>query len=74
LTGNGLSFPFSAAFDGQRVLVSNVLGHSVSLWKAAGFTPLGVFSVGALTSPEAVCSDGVRFWLALHNARKIARF
>jgi hypothetical protein len=30
LTGNGLDFPVSAAFDGQRILVTNHNGNSVS--------------------------------------------
>src|SRR6185295_14873710 len=40
LTGNGLDVPYLAAFDGQRVLVTNNVGNSVSLWKAADLTPL----------------------------------
>ena len=31
LTGNGLNFPQAAAFDGQRVLVTNFLGANRSL-------------------------------------------
>ncbi len=38
--------PIGAAFDGQRVLVTNLGGDSVSLWKAADLTPLGSFSTG----------------------------
>ena len=33
LTGNGLDSPRVAAFDGQRVLVTNFNGNSASLWK-----------------------------------------
>ena len=74
LTGNGLNGPRAAAFDGQRVLVTNTLGDSVSLWKAADFTPLGSFSTGAGTSPLSACSDGVSFWITLFGANKLARF
>ncbi len=73
LTGNGLSSPRVAAFDGQRVLVTN-LGDSISLWKAADLTPLGSFPTGAGTGPYGACSDGVNFWIALNAANKIARF
>src|SRR5947207_203294 len=39
LTGNGLVEPFQAAFDGERILVTNWTGDSVSLWKASDLTP-----------------------------------
>ena len=41
LTGNGIGGPAAAAFDGERVLVTQVPGKAVSLWKAADLTPLG---------------------------------
>ncbi len=63
---------FSAAFDGQRVLVTNVNANTVTLWKAADLTPLGSFSVGA--TPYAACSDGINFWIALNGAGQLARF
>jgi len=72
LTGNGLSVPGQAAFDGQRVLVANEAG-GVSLWKAADLSPLGGFSTGA-ASPVGACSDGVSFWITLPSAGQIARF
>lgn len=74
LTGNGLDDPFSAAFDGQRVLVANYTSNSVSLWRAADLTPLGSFSIGAGTGPTGVCSDGVNFWVTLNTADQLARF
>ena len=74
LTGNGLNGPRAAAFDGQRILVTNNSGDSVSLWKAADFTPLGSFLTGAATFPEAICSDGVNFWVGLTNPGRLARF
>jgi len=73
LTGNGLNFPHAAAFDGQRVLVTNGGGGSVSLWKAADLTTLGSFGTGASTFPYGACSDGINFWIVL-NAGKLARF
>jgi hypothetical protein len=74
LTGNGLSTPLSAAFDGVRILVTNSGNDSVSLWKAADLTPLGTFPTGAGTTPLGACSDGIHFWVGLFNGDKIAKF
>ena len=74
LSGNGLSFPESAAFDGERILVTNTNGHSVSLWKASDFTTIGTFSTGASTQPRGACSDGLNFWITPAQAGKLARF
>lgn len=70
LTGNGLNGPSAAAFDGQRILVSNLTG--VSLWKAADLTAIG--SVALSGTPQGVCSDGIDFWIALSNGQALARF
>lgn len=72
LSNNGLSSPGAAAFDGERVLITN--GSTVSLWKASDLTPLGVFS-GA-TSVARACSDGLSFWLTLEdgNPGHLVRF
>jgi hypothetical protein len=76
LTGNGMARPLSAAFDGQRVLVTNLDGGSVSLWKAADLSPLGSFAVGP--QPYGACSDGLNFWITLHGVisppGQLARF
>jgi hypothetical protein len=75
LTGNALLTPLTAAFDGERILVTNYIGgNSVSLWKAADLTPLGSFSTGAGTNPIGACSDGLNFWITLQNVDKLARF
>ncbi len=76
LTGNGLNQPLTAAFDGQRILVTNFASgaDSISLWKAADLTPLGTFGTGPGTRPYGACSDGVNFWIALSTASQIARF
>ena len=73
LTGNGLVAPQVAAFDGQRILVTNGVA-TVSLWKAADFTPLGSVSTGAGSSPFGACSDGINFWITLRNTGQLARF
>jgi hypothetical protein len=69
-----LNGPWAAAFDGQRVLVTNNLGDSVSLWKAADLTPIGSFPTGAGTGPYGACSDGVNFWITLNTTGQLARF
>jgi hypothetical protein len=74
LTGNGLFAPVAGAFDGERIMVANFEGHSVSLWKASDLTPLGFVSTGGNTNPNAVCSDGLNFWITLQIPGKLARF
>jgi len=74
LTGNGLNTPQTAAFDGQRVLVTNALGHSVSLWKAADLTSLGQVPTGNGSFPFGACSDGINFWITLNGSSALARF
>ena len=75
LSLNGLSGPWCAAFDGERILVTNISGNSVSLWKASDLSPIvGPFPTGASTSPQGACSDGLNFWISLTGANKLARF
>jgi hypothetical protein len=74
LTGNGLNSPYYAAFDGERILVTNFNGNSVSMWKAADLTPLGAFPTGAASTPSGACSDGLNFWITLRGTDKLARF
>ena len=74
LTGNGQSFPNTAAFDGERILVTNANGNSVSLWKAADLTPLGSVPTGASTYPAGACSDGINFWITFVSSGQLARF
>ncbi|HKA36677.1 MAG TPA: S-layer homology domain-containing protein [Thermoanaerobaculia bacterium] len=74
LTANGLAAPLSASFDGERVLVINQINSTLSLWKAAGMTPLGTVSTGASTFPFGACSDGINFWIALTGPGQLARF
>jgi hypothetical protein len=74
LTGNGLTGPFHLAFDGERMLVTNPHGGSVSLWKASDLTPIGTYSTGATSNPYGACSDGLNFWITLPPINKLARF
>jgi hypothetical protein len=73
LTGNGISNASAAAFDGQRVLVTNG-ADSVSLWNASDLKPLGSFPTGSGSYPVAACSDGINFWIVLRNAERLARY
>ena len=76
LTGNGLNQPLTAAFDGQRILVTDSTfgAEGVSLWKAADFNPLGFIPTEATTSPDGACSDGVNFRVTLEVANQLMRF
>jgi hypothetical protein len=73
LTGNGLSSPLTAAFDGERILVTSPNADVISVWKAAGLTPLGTLATGIDTHPLGACSDGLNFWITL-GTNKLARF
>ena len=74
LTGNGMDAPWTAAFDGERVLVTSMNSNTVSLWKATDLTPMGFLSTGTDTFPEGACSDGLNFWITLSATNKLARF
>jgi hypothetical protein len=65
LTGNGLGDNRAVAFDGERIMVTNNSGTSVSLWKASSLTPLGTLNLGAGMNPTGVCSDGLHFWICV---------
>jgi hypothetical protein len=74
LTGNGMNNPVVGAFDGQRILFTNVFGHDVSLWRAADLSPLGSFDLGVPSAPVGACSDGISFWIALKSLNELVRF
>jgi hypothetical protein len=68
LTGNGLGTNNrSVAFDGERIMVTNTLGNSVSLWKASSLTPLGNLNLGNGMNPIGACSDGLHFWITVDD-------
>ena len=73
LTGNGLNQPAAAAFDGQRVLVTNSADSSVSLFQATSLAPIGHVATG-LPGIFGACSDGRDFWIVSTGTNKIARF
>jgi hypothetical protein len=74
LSGNGLDGAEVAAFDGERILITNLIGNSVSLWKAADLIPLGSVGTGANSNPLGACSDGLNFWISLQQSGKLVRF
>jgi DNA-binding beta-propeller fold protein YncE len=74
VTGNGLSGASAAAFDGERILVANSIGNSVSLWRASDLRPLGSYSTGAFSNPQKACSDGINFWVVLAGPDRLARY
>lgn len=73
LSGNGLSQPTCAAFDGQRILVTS-FDDTVSLWNAADLTPIRSILVTPLSTPFGACSDGVNFWVTFGDQNTLARF
>ena len=80
LTGNGLDDPVQAAFDGERILITNSgsgFNHpGISLWRASDLTPIGSLSTIQSIRPMGACSDGVNFWITSFASptSKLARF
>jgi hypothetical protein len=73
LTGNGLSHPLQAAFDGRRILVTNHSG-GLSLFDASTLQAIGMTGTAGLGLPVGVSNDGAVFWIAFAASAKIARF
>jgi hypothetical protein len=68
LTGNGLNGAFTAAFDGERICVTNTAAQTVSLWKASDLSPLGTATmIFSQFNPRGVCSDGTTFFVGLRD-------
>ena len=70
---NGLNLPHVAAFDGQRVLVSNASG-GLSLFKATDLSIIANPPTPGVDAPFGVCSDGVNFWVSFFQSGAIGRF
>jgi hypothetical protein len=62
----------AAAFDGQRILVTDFQGTKVYIWNAASLEFIGAFDVPSSTF--RACSDGINFWLPMRDAGQLARF
>ena len=77
LTGNGLEAPRVAAFDGERIAVTNYSGNSVSLFNATSLAPSGFIQNDGLditAYPKGICSDGLNFWVTLSGASTLVRY
>ncbi len=70
---NGLNEPLTAAFDGQRILVTND-GGGISLFQATTLSPIGTFATAGATHPNGACSDGSSFWVSFDSSGTIGRF
>jgi len=73
LTGNGLSQPTSAAFDGQRILITNQAG-GLSVFQATTLSPIGNPVTTGLVAPVGACSDGTSFWVSFAGSSAVGRF
>jgi hypothetical protein len=71
---NKLHSPTSASFDGERILVTNHDGDTVTLFKAADLSFIANIGTGTFTIPRGACSDGINFWVVLLNGGKVLRF
>jgi len=70
---NGLSESVQAAFDGQRILVTNQSG-GLSLFKATDLSIIGNPSTPGVSDPVGVCSDGIKFWVSFSGSGEIGSF
>ena len=70
---NGMNGPQVAAFDGQRILVTNFFG-GLALFQATSLSPIGAIATPGMGSPYGACSDGVSFWVGDGDANHIGRF
>jgi hypothetical protein len=71
---NQLNGPTGASFDGERILITNGNGNTVTLFKAADLSFIANVSVGSYTNPQNPCSDGINFWVPLNQAGSLLRF
>jgi YVTN family beta-propeller protein len=73
---NLLNAPIGAAFDGERMLVTNFgngsSNSSVSVFKAADLSFIVNLATGG--GPISPCSDGINFFVPLENAATLLRF
>ena len=75
---NGLDTPVAAAFDGQRILVTNDssggLGAGLSLFRATDLSAIGNWTLNGVAGPGGACSDGANFWVTFPLSNEIGRF
>lgn len=73
LTAPFMLAPFTAAFDGERVLVA-CQSQGIFLFKAADLSRITGISTAPNSVPYGACSDGVNFFVTLNGANKLVRF
>jgi hypothetical protein len=56
---------FAAAFDGERVAVTDTRGY-IHIWQATDLTYIGNIATEAASTPNGICSDGKRFWAGVN--------
>jgi hypothetical protein len=61
---NGAHHFLAAAFDGERVAVTDTTGY-IHLWRATDLTYLGNSEIVDHRTPAGICSDGKRFWATM---------
>lgn len=65
--------PTAAAFDGERILLTDQ-DASVSVFRAADLSHVATVSLGAGSQPYGACSDGINFWVTLAAKNQVVRF
>ena len=75
LSGNNLAGPLEAAFDGERILITNVVGpnSTPSMWRATDLSPIEIPDTTPGTQ-YSVCSDGVNFWMTKPSQNQLWRY
>ena len=68
---NNLLNPQGASFDGERILMANFIGSTVTLFKAADLSFIANISTGG---SFGACSDGINFWVPLQGTGNLLRF
>jgi YVTN family beta-propeller protein len=63
---NGAHNFIAAAFDGERVAVTDTTGY-IYLWNATNLSYLGSCVLEGSRTPFGICSDGTRFWVTMRT-------
>jgi streptogramin lyase len=70
-----MSGPETAAFDGERVLITcHDTINALYLFKAADLSFIAAVATGDGTVPLGACSDGINFWVTLNGTEQLMRF
>lgn len=56
-----------AAFDGERVLVTNFNNDSVTLFSPADLLVIGNIQLASGSKPFGACSDAINSWVVLQG-------